>query len=159
MSNISNLALIDKITSIQLSYDQLTLVTKIADMFHDVWRQYWGKSNGSSNYTDKPYYITTAINIKVNVNVSYTELPKEFTDINYNLIMFALKMLDNKIHDPQLCYDLINEYRRIINTSERGGPKDVNFRMLPEKEKEKCIDIFNICYAFNTKRTIDFYMD
>jgi hypothetical protein len=156
MSNNINLALIDKITSIKLSYDQLDTVIKIASMFHDVWRVYWGKCNGLSKYTDTPYYVTNATNIKINVNVPYHDLPREFTDINYNLIMFALKMLNNNINDPQLCYNLINEYRRIINTSERGGPKDVNFKMLPEKEKEKCIDIFNVCYAFNTQRTIRF---
>jgi hypothetical protein len=154
MSNDINLVIIDKISSVKLKIEQLDMVPVIANIFHDVWRQSWGKNNGSDKYTNNPFYVKDTNNIKINVNVPYNELPPQFTDLNINLITFGLQLVSTNPKNPQLCYYLINEYRRIINTSERGSSKDVIFNMLPEKDKYKCIDIFNICNAFKNNRLI-----
>ncbi len=148
MSNHFNLAVIDKISSINLTKEQNDMVPVIANIFHDVWRKSWSKKNGSNTYTAVPFYVKDKNNIKVNVNVEFNELPRQFTYLNINLIKFGLQLVSTKQTNHQLCYYLINEYRRIINTSERGSSKDVTFDMLPEKEKNKCIDIFNICNVF-----------
>ncbi len=148
MSNHVNLAVIDKISSLNLTTEQLDMVPTIAHIFHDVWRKSWGKKNNCELYTDKPFYVKDTYNNLINVNVSFNELPRQFTYLNINLIKFGLQLASTKPVNRQMCYYLINEYRRIINTSERGSSKDVVFNMLPEKEKNKCIDIFNICNVF-----------
>ncbi len=147
MSHTVTLSLIDNIASIKLESNFSDLANTIANILHDVWRVSLGKKNGSK-YTETPFYVNDSYNIKTNVNVPYNELPKQFTELNYNLIMFTLKLIFNKYYERQICYYLINEYRRIINTSERGGPKDCIFNLLPEKEQHKCIDIYNLCMAF-----------
>jgi hypothetical protein len=155
MSREFTLDIIYNITSIKLNDEQLNMALTIASIFHDVWRQSLGKKNGSK-YSDEPFYVNNSFNIKTNVNVPYSELPKDFSDINYHMIIFTLKMFANIRPERDACYYLINEYRRIINTSERGSSKDVIFNLLPEKEKNKCIDIFNTCNAFKTRRSLTF---
>lgn len=154
MSTKLVLTIIDKITGSFLSDDEIKLAIRIANIFHDVWRLSWGKKNGSEKYTDKPYFVTNKQNIKTNVNVEYNDLPKEYTELDIMLILFSLKMVNTKLQDKRLGYYLINEYRRIINTSERGGPKDVDYDLLSEKDKNKCIDIFNLCYAYKTQQDV-----
>ena len=159
MSNDINLAVIDKISSVNLTHENLEMIPIIGNIFHDVWRKSWGKKNNSEIYTDEPFYVKDTNNINVNVNVQFSELPQQFTYLNINLIKFGLQLVSTKPMNHQLCYYLINEYRRIINTSERGGLKDVTFDKLPEKEKYKCIDIFNMCNVFlNNNININTYM-
>jgi hypothetical protein len=155
MSNNLVLTIIDKITSYKLTDDELNLAMRIANIFHDVWRLSWGRKNGCKKYTDIPYFVTNRYNIKTNVNVNYNDLPKEYTEMDITLIIFALKMVNTKLQEQQLGYFLINEYRRIVNTSERGGPKDVDYSLLSDKDKTKCIDIFNLCYAFKTQSYVN----
>ncbi len=152
MPHETTLGIIDNISSTKLKPEHYDLAVHIASIFHDVWRISWGKKNGSNQYTDEPFYVNDTFNIKTNVNVPYNDLPKQFTDLNYNIIMFTLKMIHKNKTDRQLCYFLINEYRRIINTSARGGNLDVIFNKLPEKEKHKYIDIYNLCFSFMSKK-------
>ncbi len=144
------LAYIDNIVnSTQIDNDITNDITnKIAGIFHDTWRISWGNKNGASKYTDIPYYVNNMENVKTNVNVSYEKLPVQFTELNKKLIMFTLKMISKHITDRNLCYHLINEYRRIIYTPSRGSPSDVIFNNLPYKEKQKCIDIYNLCRKY-----------
>ena len=91
------------------------------------------------------YYIKDTYKRSININVPYEKMPAQFTELNKNLVSFTIKLILFGINNNADCYNLINEYKRLINSSARGSKIDVNFNRLQLNEQRKIIDIYMLC--------------
>ena len=128
---------IDNIMNVKLSNSHIEQVTKIASILHELWR--------TSLNTDEPYYIKDTQKRSININVSYEKMPAQFTELNKNVVTFTIKLILFGINNNNDCYNLINEYKRLINSSARGSKIDVNFNRLQLDEQRKIIDVYMLC--------------
>ncbi len=109
---------------------------------HNQWRKTY-----IEQYGNLPRIKKNQNGIDVDINVDRSILDSEFLEFNYNMALFvASYIIIYKYTHIEETASIIHTKWLIMSPWAKDGPLDVSYEQLPESEKQKDRDIYNMVY-------------